>query len=104
MKRWSKKEELLLFKAVEKNPGNLAKAFKKVAEKLDKSERAVSQKWYNTYHNNPKNANIAYALVSKSKIYENTKTSTHKSKSADSNGSFWKDLIKLIKTHLKKSN
>lgn len=51
-KRWTKKEDEILVQAIKANPHNKAEAFRSVAIKIDRTESAISFRWYN-YLSNP---------------------------------------------------
>lgn len=51
-KRWTKEEDKILVQAIKANPHNKAEAFRSVSKKLDRTEGAISYRWYN-YLSNP---------------------------------------------------
>ena len=47
MKRYSKDEDKVILKHVKENSSNLTTAFKNAGLELDRSPRAIAQRWYN---------------------------------------------------------
>lgn len=76
IKRWSKKEDKEILKAIKKSPDNLNKAFIMVANKTGRSKHACAQRWY--MHVSKSNladvSNICFAIVSRNKYAVNRKT------------------------------
>lgn len=95
-KKWTKEEEEILVQAVKANPHNLSKAFREVAEKLGKTESAVSKQWYNNTRVN----SVCFVIVSQGKKFKNGKNYVpncgHVKSPTSSNKTLWKKLKALL--------
>jgi hypothetical protein len=96
-RKWTKEEEVILVQAVKANPHNLSKAFREVAEKLDRTDRAVSHQWYNKTRIN----SVCFITVSQNKKLKNGKNYVpncrHNNPPTTSNKTLWEKLKTLLK-------
>ena len=49
--KWTEEEDEILVQAIKANPHNKAEAFREVASKIDRSEAAISYRWYQSLSN-----------------------------------------------------
>lgn len=95
-KRWTKEEEKILVQAVKANPHNLSKAFREVAEKLGRTERAISGQWYTKTRVN----SLCFVTVSQGKEFKNGKNYVpdcgHVNSPTPSSKTLWEKLKVLL--------
>ena len=97
VRKWTKKEDKELLKAIKKHPENLNKAFMAVSVKLNRTAAACSQRWYS--HVSKSNlsdvANIAFAICSRNKYAVNRKT-PKKELPKETKLTFWQKICKFF--------
>lgn len=102
MKKWTKEEKQAILKEISSHPENLQKCFLTLSTKLNRSQRAVSQMWYNMQ--NPANPHYIgtktmFVLLGKDRLYRGK---IHTEKSLRVPIKVKPTLLYKIKTALKK--
>lgn len=92
-KRWSKDEDLVLFRAVSDQPNNLRKAFIAVSLETGRTVAGVRQHWYDVLCKNPSKSNTAFITVSKGKKVVNGKNKP----ATPVKKSLWSKILNLFK-------
>jgi hypothetical protein len=99
-RNYSKKEDALILKYVQKDFDNLSIAFRKAAKALNRTESGISYRWYHVL-SNPSNDNYigsaCFMALSAEKRISNRKVNSKYSKSKQNSPGFWSELIKLIR-------
>lgn len=93
-KRWTKEEESILLKEIEKNPNNLKDAFTKTSEKINRSYKAVEYRWYGVLSKKTKTA--CFMVISPKTKVINKKTVRKKSKKDTNTRSIWNSILRLF--------
>ena len=77
-RRWTQEEDSLLVEAIRESSFNLREIFEDIANKLNRSEKAVKMRWYYVLNNpeHPKYAGTCFTLISRARELRNGKTIT----------------------------
>lgn len=101
-KRWTAEEDNMIVQAVKDNFDNLQKGFREVAEKLGRTTRAVSNRWYLALSNPSSKAYVGSSCFigfGTDKRYLNRKNYREgysKQEPEKSAPSFWSKILKLL--------
>lgn len=95
-RRWTDEEDKILVQAIKRYPHNLSWAFRKVAKETDRTESAVSYRWYNV----TRLKSICFISYSQEEQLVNSKNyvsaSGHKGKPNTVKSSLWKKILLLL--------
>lgn len=94
MKKWTKKEDDFLSSMISRNPQNLQATFNYIAHKLERSTKAVENRWYNTVSKQ----GSCFFTIGNTKTISNKKVIpiTNKEKIKRNNKSLWETFTKLL--------
>lgn len=93
-KKWTREEDELLIQAVQDNPHNLQNAFRQVENRLDRTNIAISNRWYYKL----KRQSVCFITVSPKKKLENGKLQFKENHSKPTNNttSVWDRIKRLL--------
>ena len=100
-KRYTKEEDDRIMEVIQENPENLQKAFRILSEELNRSIRALTNRWYMVLnnHESPKyRGTTCFMTISKRKKFVNRKTFNTPSEKVKKNStSIWTKILKLLR-------
>ena len=90
-RRWTAEEDAVLLRHVKARPQNLHYCFMMVAEQIERTEGAVSARWYTKVSKDP--ANMCFFTASPHHMSRNRKNGEGEA----TNGSFWRSLMAVFR-------
>lgn len=98
MKRYSLKEDKIILNEVKKSPENLIRAFQNASKIINRTPRAIKQRWYCVISKDDGIGAVTFMTLSSKKMLTNRKNSCNQ---VPKKVTFWSKLIKFLK--IKKS-
>lgn len=98
MKRYSIQEDKVILNEVKKSPENLVRAFHNASKIINRTPRAIKQRWYYIISKDDGIGAVTFMTLSSKKVLTNRKNSCNQ---VPKKVTFWSKLIKFLK--IKKS-
>lgn len=95
-KRWTEGEDLVVYRSICKNLECMSTAFREAAEKLERSPKAVSARWYN--HISKQADSTAFMLLSETKAWNNRKNPKSSTPTLEVRPSLWRRILKFFRS------